>query len=133
MSSQILADRDTNTPSQPTSQPNPFVTQGAENKMESKPKSMDFHRQMFENKMKADNGKEGQSYVSPSDAIMSPASQKLSSFKQRQMNKQMGAPIAKSRSLFATTRAKDLGPAEENARDIVEMGVLRGMDIGWGL
>lgn len=27
-------------------------------------------------------------YVSPSDAIMSPASQKLSSFKQRQMNKQ---------------------------------------------
>lgn len=27
-------------------------------------------------------------YVSPSDAIMSPASQKLSSFKQRQINKQ---------------------------------------------
>jgi len=43
---------------------------------------------------------------------MSPASQKLSSFKQKQLNKSMPKP----RSLFAktmTTRAKDFGPVEE--------------------
>lgn len=31
---------------------------------------------------------QGQTYISPSDAIMSPASQKLAGFKQRQINKQ---------------------------------------------
>jgi len=88
---------------------------------------MDFHRKMMEKKLKAQEqeqeqgqgqGQEGDgsqpgAYVSPSDAIMSPASQKLSSFKQRQMNKQMGAPV-KSRSLFQSisTREKDLGPED---------------------
>jgi hypothetical protein len=33
------------------------------------------------------SGNPANAYVSPSDAIMSPASQKLSGFKQRQMNK----------------------------------------------
>ncbi|GAB7357252.1 hypothetical protein MBLNU459_g8230t2 [Dothideomycetes sp. NU459] len=103
----VLADRDTNTnmQTQPTS--NPFETkEGTEN---SKPKSMDYHRQMMENKLRENDGQASQAYVSPSDAIMSPASQKLSSFKQRQLNKQ---PI-KTRSLFAktmSTREKDLGP-----------------------
>ena len=32
--------------------------------------------------------KPGQTYISPSDQILSPASQKLSNFKQRQINKQ---------------------------------------------
>ena len=34
------------------------------------------------------NSKGSGSYISPSDAIMSPASQKLAGFKQRQINKQ---------------------------------------------
>ncbi|RMY27716.1 hypothetical protein D0866_09947 [Hortaea werneckii] len=34
------------------------------------------------------SSKQGDTYVSPSDAIMSPASQKLQGFKQRQINKQ---------------------------------------------
>lgn len=33
-----------------------------------------------------------QAYISPSDSIMSPASQKLSSFKQKQINKQYDFP-----------------------------------------
>jgi len=64
--------------------------------------------------------KDKSTYISPSDAIMSPASQKLSSFKQRQMDK-FGA-VPRSRSLFATqahaqkvqlaktSRDKDLSP-----------------------
>jgi hypothetical protein len=32
--------------------------------------------------------KPGQAYVSPSDAILSPASKKLADFKQKQINKQ---------------------------------------------
>ncbi|KAJ9628504.1 hypothetical protein H2203_002403 [Taxawa tesnikishii (nom. ined.)] len=109
MSSNVLADRDTDTPGQQSG--NPFNTKEQGNGGENKPKSMDFHRQMFEKRMNEENGKPSQSYVSPSDAIMSPASQKLSSFKQKQINK---GPI-KPRSLFAkpaTTREKDLGPVE---------------------
>lgn len=34
------------------------------------------------------NKKQSGSYISPSDAILSPASQKLAGFKQRQINKQ---------------------------------------------
>lgn len=34
------------------------------------------------------NNKQSGNYVSPSDAILSPASQKLAGFKQRQINKQ---------------------------------------------
>lgn len=47
-----------------------------------------------------------QSYISPSDSIMSPASKKLSDFKQ----KQIGKPSMARRSLFAkavTARAKE--------------------------
>ncbi|KAI7595802.1 hypothetical protein KC343_g17272, partial [Hortaea werneckii] len=43
-----------------------------------------LHKQLLDQK----NGKQGDTYVSPSDAIMSPASQKLQGFKQRQINKQ---------------------------------------------
>lgn len=34
------------------------------------------------------NSKQSGTYISPSDAILSPASQKLAGFKQRQINKQ---------------------------------------------
>ncbi|KXL43645.1 hypothetical protein M433DRAFT_157224 [Acidomyces richmondensis BFW] len=54
-----------------------------------------------------DDGKDGYrkqngAYVSPSDAIMSPASQKLASFKQKQINKQNNRKTT-SRLLFART------------------------------
>ncbi|KAF4555424.1 Hypothetical protein D9617_2g053830 [Elsinoe fawcettii] len=55
-----------------------------------------------------DNKDLGSTYISPSDAIMSPATKKLSSLKQKQISKSMP-----KRSLFAkavTSREKDLGP-----------------------
>ncbi|KAI5365114.1 hypothetical protein Slin15195_G046520 [Septoria linicola] len=49
------------------------------------------------------NGKGSGTYVSPSDAILSPASQKLAGFKQRQINKQNSKNGPTARSLFSRT------------------------------
>ncbi|PPJ51502.1 hypothetical protein CBER1_07958 [Cercospora berteroae] len=49
------------------------------------------------------NGKASGTYVSPSDAILSPASQKLAGFKQRQINKQSNNSKPTARSLFSRT------------------------------
>ena len=102
---------------------NPFNSADSSNANSgAKQEKMNVHRQMMENKLRANGDNEGwvslclpstlcpypstthedkaneltsllrsgnptNAYVSPSDAIMSPASQKLSGFKQRQMNK----------------------------------------------
>jgi hypothetical protein len=67
---------------------NPFQsTATASNQENQQPQET---QQQQEDKMKAiadKNQGDDSLYVSPSDAIMSPASQKLSSFKQRQINK----------------------------------------------
>ena len=52
MNSNVLADRDTNQTMQDQSLANPFMKKDTE----SKPKSMDFHRQMMENKLKENGG-----------------------------------------------------------------------------
>ncbi|TIA33716.1 hypothetical protein D6C78_07354 [Aureobasidium pullulans] len=78
----------------------------------AKSEKMNVHRQMFENKLRENEGQPSNAYVSPSDAIMSPASQKLSGFKQRQMNK--SNPV-KPRTLFAKTAASK--PEEENSEN----------------
>ncbi|KAI4758643.1 hypothetical protein E4T52_09190 [Aureobasidium sp. EXF-3400] len=98
---------------------NPFNS--AENNTSgAKQEKMNVHRQMMENKLRASGETEGNSnptnaYVSPSDAIMSPASQKLSGFKQRQMNK--SNPV-KPRTLFAKTAASK--PEEETTETKTE-------------
>jgi len=57
MNSNVLADRDTNQTMQDQSMPNPF----AKKETGDKPKSMDFHRQMMENKLKEGQGLVGES------------------------------------------------------------------------
>ncbi|KAL1302507.1 hypothetical protein AAFC00_002896 [Neodothiora populina] len=115
MSSNILSDRDVNQIMQNEQPSNPFMSKPSGEG--DKPKSMDYHRQMMEKKLQESQGQSGPAYVSPSDAIMSPASQKLSSFKQRQMDKNMGgAPVKSSRSLFqsiSSAREKELGSTDE--------------------
>jgi hypothetical protein len=70
---------------------NPFQSSAssASNQENQQPQETQQQQQQEENKAGADNKNQGDDslYVSPSDAIMSPASQKLSSFKQRQINK----------------------------------------------
>ncbi|KAH0365540.1 hypothetical protein KCU65_g6035, partial [Aureobasidium melanogenum] len=93
---------------------NPFNS--AENSNSgAKSEKMNVHRQMMENKLRENEGNPTNAYVSPSDAIMSPASQKLSGFKQRQMNK--SNPV-KPRTLFAKTAAAK--PEEETAETKTE-------------
>jgi hypothetical protein len=53
-------------------------------------------------------------YVSPSDNIMSPASQKLSSFKQRQINKNGGDSTR--RALFARTLSANSEKTADEAK-----------------
>lgn len=63
-------------------------------------KSMEYHRQVLQSKIEESQG--NQTYVSPSDTIMSPCTQKLSALRGKHAGK------AKPRSLFAKTSAKNL-------------------------
>ncbi|KAB8291723.1 hypothetical protein EYC80_006520 [Monilinia laxa] len=78
------------------------------------PHSMEYHRQVLQNKMQQ-NGQE-EKYISPSDTIQSPTTAKLSAYR----NKQVGKNV-KPRSLFAKTSAKNLTAANN--------GQLFGQDI----
>ncbi|TKX25483.1 hypothetical protein C1H76_2133 [Elsinoe australis] len=103
MSSDVLRDRDLNV------QLGQATTDAASKPAEQPSTSeRDAPRTSYDDRLKENKEAKGQPYVSPSDAIMSPASKKLSSFKQNQINKSMP-----KRSLFAkatSSREKDLGP-----------------------
>ncbi|KAI1004671.1 hypothetical protein K3495_g3544 [Podosphaera aphanis] len=92
MSEQVLVDHDIN-----TSRPSPTTTASPLD-WKPEPKGMDYHRQMFQAKM--DESKGQQTYISPSDTIMSPCTAKLSAYRNTQVGK------AKPKSLFPKTAAK---------------------------
>ncbi|KAG6993819.1 hypothetical protein G7Y79_00050g085560 [Physcia stellaris] len=77
----------------------------AENQLQSEKeqnvKSMEYHRQVLKGKLEDDSALN--KYVSPSDNIMSPCTQKLSALKGKQFGK------AKPKSLFAQTAGKNVG------------------------
>ncbi|KAL9038920.1 MAG: hypothetical protein Q9214_005088, partial [Letrouitia sp. 1 TL-2023] len=70
-----LASRDVN-----TSAPSPSKPTSVDKEL-AKPKTMDYHRQVLKSRLEDD--KEKQVYISPSDMILSPATQKLSALKGR--------------------------------------------------
>ncbi|KAK0512831.1 hypothetical protein JMJ35_004848 [Cladonia borealis] len=82
-----LSTRDIN-----TSSPTKAQTENKDG-VEKPMKSMDYHRQVLQNRLAEDGGK--QVYVSPSDAVLSPCTQKLSAYKGKSFMK------AKPQSLFA--------------------------------
>lgn len=115
MSSHVLFQRDTNI--QPT------LNTKKENE---KPKTMEYHRQVLEERLR--DGKSAPNYVSPSDTIMSPATQKLAAFKNKHMAKRYVAMSrlhfwggtstdvdcsSKPRSLFAQTATKNAAASGE--------------------
>jgi len=76
---------------------NPFQSSNATASSGQENQPQDAQQQ--EKKVGADKTSDESLYVSPSDAIMSPASQKLSSFKQRQINKYVhGKPSMNAQS-----------------------------------
>ncbi|TVY54382.1 hypothetical protein LCER1_G004964 [Lachnellula cervina] len=94
MSSNVLADKDINA----------SATTGAPADAAAKDvKSMEYHRQVLQSKLEEGQGK--QTYISPSDNIMSPCTAKLSAYRSKQVGKIIRA---KPKSLFAKTSAKNL-------------------------
>ncbi|KAF5019710.1 hypothetical protein F66182_8279 [Fusarium sp. NRRL 66182] len=83
----VLGDKDVNAP---------MVEQPATKDV----KSMEYHRQVFQSKMAEDDTTT--KYVSPSDNIMSPCSQKINALRNKHASK------AKPKSLFAQASAKKL-------------------------
>lgn len=91
MSSQVLSDRDINAQPKPTVLPE---------KQEEKTKSLEYHRQMLQSRLQGEKSvfrqdivsrrltlNRTQQYVSPTDGIMSPATQKLSALRNRHVTK----------------------------------------------
>ncbi|KAK5107258.1 hypothetical protein LTR62_001574 [Meristemomyces frigidus] len=63
------------------------------------------------------NGKQSGAYISPSDSILSPASQKLSSFKQRQISREENGKKSTSRLPFSKTPSTSSGGDDDVAED----------------
>ncbi|PVI02713.1 hypothetical protein DM02DRAFT_612696 [Periconia macrospinosa] len=72
-----------------------------------KPKSMEYHRQMLQTRL---DEKKPQQFVSPSDAIMSPATKKLSAHRGRNILKN-----SKPKTLFMQTSSKNHKAAKDVA------------------
>lgn len=79
-----LAEKDTNQQSIATQSSEMQQQPGEENKTNV---NTDHQKQALDKKIAEHNNSSG-TYISPSDAILSPASSKLAGFKQRQINKQ---------------------------------------------
>ncbi|ORY71151.1 uncharacterized protein BCR38DRAFT_479670 [Pseudomassariella vexata] len=87
MSSNVLASKDVN--ANMTSQ---------DGSAKGDVKSMEYHRQALQAKIEEE--KNGKTYVSPSDTIMSPCTAKLNAYRNKQVSK------AKPKSLFAQASSK---------------------------
>ncbi|KAH7378399.1 hypothetical protein DE146DRAFT_672997 [Phaeosphaeria sp. MPI-PUGE-AT-0046c] len=96
MSANVLGIRDTNVQLKPAASPE-----------KGKPKSMEYHRQVLQSRMDTE---QPQQYVSPSDEIMSPATQKLQAFKTKHAMKK-----SKPQTLFKKTSSKNFETAKGTA------------------
>ncbi|MCJ1382890.1 hypothetical protein MMC17_006003 [Xylographa soralifera] len=113
MSTNVLAARDINTSAPHAPKPDSKTTM--DNGEDTK--SMDYHRQILQSKL-ADDGQKT-TYISPSDTIMSPTTQKLAGMRQKRFMK------AKPQSLFAKTSSKNmLSPPSSKATSSGLNGVL---------
>ncbi|KAF2733522.1 hypothetical protein EJ04DRAFT_513164 [Polyplosphaeria fusca] len=93
MSSNVLNARDNNAQLKPSPSPE-----------EEKPKSLEYHRQVLESRLK---GGKTEQYISPSDEIMSPATQKLNAFRNKHVMKK-----SKPQTLFKKTSTKNFETAK---------------------
>ncbi|KAH7074384.1 hypothetical protein BKA63DRAFT_443353 [Paraphoma chrysanthemicola] len=96
MSPTVLSARDTNVQVKPIPSPE-----------KDKSKSLEYHRQVLKSRM---DNEQPQQYVSPSDEIMSPATQKLQAFKNKHATKK-----SKPQTLFKKTSSKNFESAKGTA------------------
>ncbi|KAK3169292.1 hypothetical protein OEA41_008675 [Lepraria neglecta] len=105
-----LASRSTNTsPTKPQPSEKPTSTMVMGNEDANKPKSMEYHRQVLQNRLAEE--KSSQVYISPSDTIMSPCTVKLNQYKTKHFMK------AKPQSLFAKIDAVKKAEANKSEGD----------------
>lgn len=97
MSSNVLAAKDVNTSIIPP-QKNDSTTTDQPIKPDTM--SMEYHRKVFQSKMEQEDKN---TYVSPSDNIMSPCTAKISALRNKQISK-----TVKPKSLFAQASVKKL-------------------------
>ncbi|KAF2446050.1 hypothetical protein P171DRAFT_483434 [Karstenula rhodostoma CBS 690.94] len=100
MPANVLSNRDTNAQ----------MKSASPQKKAEKPeaKSLDAHRQELASRLKEND--KTQQYVSPSDSIQSPATQKLSAFRNKQITKK-----SKPQTLFKSTSSKKIESAKGTA------------------
>ncbi|KAL8794862.1 MAG: hypothetical protein Q9195_002574 [Heterodermia aff. obscurata] len=105
-------------PQKPSSSTDPTAAKSSEQAMgenqagEEKVKSMEYHRQVLKGKLEdesMDKNRVANKYISPSDNIMSPCTQKLSALRGKQFGKFGFNDRAKPKSLFAQTAGKNVG------------------------
>ncbi|KAF2028987.1 hypothetical protein EK21DRAFT_90204 [Setomelanomma holmii] len=96
MSPNVLSVRDNNAQVKPTPSPE-----------KEKLKSLEYHRQVLQSRI---DNEQSQQYVSPSDEIMSPATQKLQAFKTKHAMKK-----SKPQTLFKKTSSKNFESAKGTA------------------
>lgn len=96
MASNVLSSRDTNAQIKPTPSPE-----------KDKAKSLDYHRQVLHSRI---NDEQPQQFVSPSDEIQSPATQKLQAFKTKHAMKK-----SKPQTLFKKTSSKNFESSKGTA------------------
>ncbi|KAG9196157.1 hypothetical protein G6011_01278 [Alternaria panax] len=101
MASNVLTPRDTNAQVKPMSSPE----KGSEKK---ETKSLNYHRQVLQSRL---DSEPEQKFVSPSDEIMSPATQKLQAFKTKHAMKK-----SKPQTLFKKTGAKNFESSKGSGR-----------------
>lgn len=92
----VLSNKDINVPMLAAEQPTGKPIQ-----------SMEYHRQVLQSKMDAEQ--QNKQYVSPSDNIMSPCTAKLTALRNKQVGK------VKPKSLFAQGVAKKLDSAKKDS------------------
>ncbi|CAP73693.1 uncharacterized protein PODANS_2_10540 [Podospora anserina S mat+] len=105
MPSNVLAAKDVNM-SLPTTNNNNTTQTSTDTCGKPDTMSMEYHRQVFQNKMAA---QEEKTYISPSDNLMSPCTAKLSAFRSKQVGK------VKPKSLFAQASSKKLDAAGQSS------------------
>ncbi|CAK3836550.1 Hypothetical predicted protein [Lecanosticta acicola] len=116
-----LQDRDTNVQ---MASSNANTTNTSEKQQQMATGGENKAQRTLEQRIADANNKQSGPYISPSDAILSPATQKLAGFKQRQINKQNNSnnnnnnnnPTA--RSLFSRTASSITDSGLEDSEDL---------------
>ncbi|KAI9857015.1 MAG: hypothetical protein M1824_005047 [Vezdaea acicularis] len=121
----ILSDRDVNTSLTNSSATSSTVEKDVgtkpQPKMAGQATDMDYHRRVLQSKLDEESGK--QTYVSPSDGIMSPCTAKLSALKHKHYGKVKPQSLFGKKSGMSTTVSADAPELLHNDGTLESAGI----------